>query len=73
MNLYFIEFHCKFKYEAQSDAIQGEGGLKKRLKILNKTTIETAKTLGVVKITKKEGMTWSSQKHQMAESSQMTN
>lgn len=29
MNLYFIEFHCKFKYEAQSDAIQGEGGLKK--------------------------------------------
>lgn len=46
---------------------------KKRLKILNKTTIETAKTLGVVKITKKEGMTWSSQKHQMAESSQMTN
>lgn len=46
---------------------------KKRLKILNKTTIEKAKTLGVVKITKKEGMTWSSQKHQMAESSQMTN
>lgn len=45
---------------------------KGRLKILNKTTIETAKTLGVVKITKKEGMTWSSQKHQMAESSQMT-
>lgn len=46
---------------------------KKRLKILNKTTIETSKTLGVVKITKKEGMTWSSRKHQMAESSQMTN